>query len=111
MVIVMFIINNILWRIKYINPGDYRLMRSDGSWTVGMTDGIERTVYISDVLRGAYLERVLCHEICHCICFSYNLSIPIETEEILADWVSLYGREVFRVLDDILSGSTLTVNG
>lgn len=97
-----FAINNILWTVKYINPNDSRLIRPDGTITVGMTDNNVRTIYLSSSLRGAFLERVLCHELCHCICFSYDIHLPMQTEEIIADWISLYGREVICVLDELL---------
>lgn len=100
-----FIINNNIWYVMFTNPNNPVFTRSDGSTTVGVTDGITRVIYLSDALRGAFLERVLCHEICHAVCFSYDLSIPIETEELIANWVSLYGREVICVLDNLLQNN------
>lgn len=98
-----FIINGINWKIRYVDLDSPMLSRSDGSKTVGMTDWNTCTVYLANKLRGRYLERVLCHELCHCICFSYNIKMNIEQEEFLADWISLYGRQVIDLLDDILS--------
>lgn len=96
------IINGIEWRITFIDHNSAMLFRSDGSHTIGMTDGNLRTMFLSDRLRGAMLEKVICHELCHCICFSYDIHIPIQQEEFLAEWISLYGREVIRILDDLL---------
>lgn len=97
-----FIINGIRWHIQYVNINSTKLTRSDGSRTVGMTDWNTCTVYLASNLRGSYLDRVLCHEICHCICFSYGIKMNIKQEEFLANWVSLYGREVIELLDDLL---------
>lgn len=97
-----FYINGIRWNIKYVDNNSSMLLRSDGSRTVGMTDWNTCTVYLAKGLRGRFLERVLCHELCHCICFSYNIKMDIEQEEFLADWISLYGREVIELLDDLL---------
>lgn len=96
------IINGIEWRISFVGHNSRMLFRSDGSHTIGMTDGNLRTMFLSDRLSGAMLEKVICHELCHCICFSYNIHIPIQQEEFLAEWISLYGREVIRILDDLL---------
>lgn len=96
------VINGIVWRIEYVNPNHSALFRSDGSQTVGMTDWNTRTIYIADNLRGAFLERVLCHELCHCFCFSHDIRMDITQEEYLSNWVSLYGRQVIEILDDIL---------
>ena len=76
-----FIINNRMWHIEFVNAASEKLHRSDGSLTVGVTDGNDDCVYLSDLLSGAFLKKVLCHELCHCFMMSYNISIPIEQEE------------------------------
>lgn len=98
-----FFINGIRWRIRFVDINNPILTRSDGSRTVGMTDWNSTTVYLASKLRGRFLERVLCHELCHCICFSYGIIMGIKQEEILADWISLHGREVIDLLDHLLS--------
>lgn len=97
-----FFINNIRWHIQYVGTDNPKLIRSDGSLTVGMTDWNSCTVYLANKLQGRFKEKVLCHELCHCICFSYDIHMDIEQEEFLANWVSLYGREVIELLDDLL---------
>lgn len=97
-----FYINGIHWGIKYVDPDSSKLKRSDGSTTVGMTDWNARTVYLADNLQGRFLEKVLAHELCHCICFSYGIHMNIEQEEFLADWVSVHGRKVIELLDYLL---------
>lgn len=98
----MFTINGINWRISFVEPSSAYLKRSDGSTTVGMTDWDTNTVYVSKYLKGTFLERVICHELCHCFCFSYGITIDIETEEFLADWISLYGKELVYLLDNLM---------
>lgn len=98
----MFDINGVRWEIEFIKPNSPELTRSDGSITVGMTDGNTNTVYLSSALRGAFLRRVLCHELCHCFMFSYDIHIPIEQEEFMADWISLYGEDLVHQLDDLM---------
>lgn len=100
---MQFIVNGIVWKIKFIRPNSRKLQRSDKSYTVGSTDARTRTVFLSQNLHGRMLEKVLCHEICHCICFSYGLLMSLETEEIVADWIATYGRETFYILDTIKS--------
>ena len=78
------------------------LRRSDNTITLGVTDNNDRTVYINDRLSYGMLDKVLCHELCHVFSFSYGLHIPIETEEMIADFLSTYGRDVIAVADDIL---------
>lgn len=105
----MFIINGIKWNIAFVSSNSDYLMRSDGSITVGMTDWYNKTVYLANGLRGAFLRKVLAHELCHCICFSYDITMPIEQEEYLANWVSMYGTEVIYLLDDLMHNLILKV--
>lgn len=98
----MFEINGIQWEIVWVNSNSDNLRRSDNSITVGVTDWNNKYVYLSNKLRGGFLRKVLAHELCHCFCFSYNVYIPIEEEERLADWVSLYGTELVYLLDDLM---------
>ena len=53
------------------------------------------------------MRRVMAHELCHAFCMSYNIHMPIEQEEYLADWISLYGAELVYLLDEILSNNML----
>jgi hypothetical protein len=98
----MFECNGKTWNIAFVEPHSRMLMRSDGSKTVGVTDNNTKTVYLSNLLRGKFLDKVLCHELVHVASFSYDCQIDIETEEIIADFMSLYGREIIYLADDLL---------
>lgn len=100
----MFTINNIQWRVSYVHPLSAYLTRSDGTQTVGMCSSCDYTIYLSDMLEGAFLEKVLCHEMTHAFCMSYGLSIPIEREEWLCDFMSTYGKDIIYLLDNVLQG-------
>lgn len=98
----MFTINGITWKIVFVEPGSDELRRSDGSLTCGVTDFNKRTVFLSNLLRGAFLRKVTAHELCHCYCMSFNEYMPIEEEERLADWVSLYAEDLVDTLRYIM---------
>lgn len=98
----MFECNGKTWNIAFVEPHSMVLNRSDGSRTVGVTDNNTKTVYLSNLLRGKFLDKVLCHELVHVASFSYDCQIDIETEEIIADFMSLYGREIIYMADDLL---------
>lgn len=98
----MFTINGIVWNLRLVEPHSTMLMRSDNTYTFGMTDRNTRDIYISNMIRGNFYDRVLCHELCHAFCLSYNLTMDIQTEEIVADFLATYGREVFSVADEII---------
>lgn len=97
-----FTINGIEWSVKFVHPMSKELLRSDLSRTVGVTDFPKRTVFLSNLLRGEFLRRVVAHELCHCYCFSNNCYIDIEEEERLANWVSLYAEDLVDTLRYIM---------
>ncbi len=49
------------------------------------------------------MRRVVAHELCHCFCFSFDVHMPLEQEEYLADWISLYGADLVYLLDDLMT--------
>lgn len=79
-----------------------KLTRSDGSRTIGMTDANTMTIYLYRGLSGALLDKVLAHELVHVFMFSYGLEIDIDLEEYMADFISIYGRDIIYLLDDLL---------
>lgn len=100
----MFEINEVKWDIKWVHSSSSKLQRSDFSFTVGMTDWNDRCIYLANGLRGAFLRKVMAHELCHCFCLSYDIYMPIEEEERLADWISLYGTKLIYLLDRLMYG-------
>lgn len=90
-----------------VPSGSPHLLRSDFSRTVGVTDNSVKTVYVSDLLCGKFLDKVTSHELVHVFSFVNNLYIPIEVEEQIADFLATYGRDIFAVADDILEGLKL----
>ena len=102
------IINGIYWRIRTAPRSSPLLHRADGSSTIGMTDGRTHCIYIAEGLQGWLLEKVLAHELVHAFMFSHDIKIDIETEEFMADWVSVYGRDLIYKLDEVLQAAKKT---
>lgn len=98
----MFVINDIEWDMIFVSPNSDKLRRSDGSITHAVTDWNDRAVYVSTLPSGAFLRKIVCHELCHCFCFSFDIHMPIEQEEYLADWISRYGEDLIYLLDDLM---------
>lgn len=99
----MFSINGVQWRIKFVPSGSELLMRSDGSITIGVTDSFTRTIYLDETLRGKKLRKVICHELTHAAMFSYNIDLNIDQEEIIADLIATYGKEIIDKTDSIFN--------
>lgn len=98
----MFVVNGIEWNLSLVEPYSTNLLRSDNTITLGVTDNNDKTVYINNRLSEQMFDKVLSHELCHVASFSYGLHIDIQTEEIIADFLSTYGREIFDIADDLL---------
>lgn len=105
-------INDYIWKFQFTRPTDYVLIDRTGSLCYATTDPVTKNVYISNDIFGEFLERVITHEIGHCVIFSYNLLpvihrmvIPeywIEAEEWVCNFVADYGPEIFIKLGEII---------
>lgn len=96
-----FTVNNQEWNLVFVKPNSRNLMRSDGSITIGMTDNNTKSVYINNRLNDYMTDKVICHELTHVFAFEFDYYMDIETEEIVADFMSLYGRKIVYLLDDL----------
>ena len=77
------------------------LMRSDLSYTVGMCDRETQTIYISELLQGKFLRKVLIHEVCHSAMCSSGIDMSVEQEELFCDLVATYGDEIIGIVDNV----------
>lgn len=96
-----FEVNNNKWKLEFVKPNSRKLMRSDCSITIGMTDNNVKTVYINNRLNQYLTDKVICHELTHVFAFEFDYDIPLDVEEIVADFMSLYGRDIIYLLDDL----------
>ena len=97
----MYQINGKTWYIRLVQSNSPMLMRSDGSYTVGMCDRETQTIYISNLLKGKFLRKVLIHEICHSAMFSYGIDMSVEQEEMFCDLLATYGDEIIGIVDSM----------
>ena len=99
----MFLINNIIWKLNFVDP-DYPLLRRiNGQFSIGACDNLTRTIYINNTLKGDLLKKVLCHQLTHAAMFSYNVDLSLEQEELIADLISTYGEEIIYITNKIFN--------
>ena len=87
-------INDINWSIKFVRPNHFTLQRNDGSFSVGCCNNDTKTIYLNNNLKGVFLKKVLAHEITHAAMFSYNIYLPLDLEEYVADIIATYGEDI-----------------
>ena len=97
-----YCMNGIEWNVYMVHPNSDLLTRSDGSQTVGMCDRGTCCLYISDLLQGAFLRKVLIHEVCHSAMLSYDIDMSVEQEELFCDLVATYGDEIIGIVDKMV---------
>ena len=100
-----FYMNGDWWSVRWTNPTDPILVDRTNVLTCAVTDPQTMTIYLSNKLRGEFLNRVLIHELSHCVMYSYRLidSIHrmckrkywIDMEEFCANLLANYGNQVF----------------
>jgi len=98
-----FEVNGNIWKIVYCNPSSKNLMRSDGSITLGVCDNSKKCIFLNNRLNRHMCDKVLCHELTHVFSFEYNYLMDIQTEEIVADFMSLFGRDIIYLADSIMN--------
>lgn len=100
-----FQLNSISWKVKTVPRDDPMLIDRTGKATVATTDPNTFTIYLSDQLHGAFLIKVLLHELGHCVMVSYNLlddiyqvvdpDYRIEAEEWICNLIADHGFKIF----------------
>lgn len=114
-----FFMNGMLWRIRFVNPNSDILIDRTLSKTVAVTDPDSMTIYLSNQLSGSFLNRVLIHELGHCVMYSYGLVNEIhrmckkrywiEMEEFCANLLADYGNQVFGLAYAILGNRAIHI--
>lgn len=114
-----FIMNGYLWHIEYVHPLDDRLIDREGHLTVATTDPDTMSVYLSDSLSGPFLNRVLIHELGHCVLFSFGLLndihriVPrrnwIDAEEWVCNIIADYGMMIFSIAYSVLGDNAIRI--
>lgn len=88
------------------------LMDRSGTQTVATTDPDSKQVYLSNLLYGDFLNRVLIHELGHCAMVSFGLIDDIhrmvypeywvEAEEWICNFIADYGLKIYTAAYEIL---------
>ena len=97
----MFLINNIYWKLTFVEPNYPLLINYDGDYSIGACDNLTRTIYINNTLTGNLLKKVLCHQLTHAAMFSYGVILSPQQEELVADLISTYGEEIIYTTNKI----------
>lgn len=97
----MFTINGERWYIVLVEPYDIALMMPDGGQAIGACNDSTKTIYISRAMRGAMLEKVLCHELVHAAMFAYDVLLEHDEEELIAEIIATFGEEIIDKTDII----------
>lgn len=114
-----FYMNGVFWKVRFVNPNSDILIDRTLSKTIGVTDPDTMTIYLSNQLHGDFLNRVLIHELGHCVMYSYNLINEIhrmckkrywiEMEEFCANLLADYGNQVFGLAYSILGAEAIHI--
>ena len=93
----MFVINNEYWKVLFVTPNDVALLKPNGDFAIGACDDYSKLIFLSNALYGDLLKKVLCHEITHAAMFSYNVSLSLVQEELIAELMATFGEEIVEI--------------
>lgn len=97
-----FEINGEDWVVQFVSPYNPYLVRLDGrGYTLGTCDDLLKIIFINERLPEEQVRKVLGHELTHASMFSYNIDLPIDFEEILAEIIAIYGEEIVYLTDSL----------
>lgn len=97
----MFVINNEYWDVMVVAPDDESLWMPWGGYALGACNDGDKTIYISAALNEYDFWTVLAHEITHAQLYSNNIYLDYNTEEIVAEIVSVFGKKVVALTDEM----------
>lgn len=117
-----FVINGILWRVETVDPGSPYLIDRTHQYRLATTDPNTKCVYLSNKLRERtddLPQRVLIHELGHCVIFSYDLFDEIhemvkpeywvDAEEWICNFIADYGTMIFSIAQTVYSDKALHI--
>lgn len=99
----MFNINGETWRVVFVSPNHPQLMRSDGSFTLGVCNDDTKTIYLDETMDYYMIKKVLTHEITHAAMFSYNVDLCPRQEELVAILIDTYGHEIINITNQLFN--------
>lgn len=112
-----FYMNGDFWTVRFVNPTNRILVDRTGTLTVGVTNPVDRTVYLSNALRGGFLTRVTLHELAHAMMISYGYLEQIhlyckrrywiDMEELIANLIADRAHEIFERAYDIVGDEAI----
>lgn len=112
-----FYMNGDFWTVRFVNPTNRILVDRTGTLTVGVTNPVDRTVYLSSALRGNFLTRVTLHELAHAMMISYGYLEQIhlyckkrywiDMEEFIANLIADRAYEIFERAYDIVGDQAI----
>lgn len=112
-----FYMNGDFWTVRFVNPTNRILVDRTGTLTVGVTNPVDRTVYLSNALRGNFLTRVTLHELAHAMMISYGYleqihlyckkQYWIDMEELIANLIADRAYEIFERAYDIVGDEAI----
>lgn len=114
-----FVMNGDLWHVRFTSSKNPILVDRTNTLTIAVTDPETMTIYISDNIRGRFLQRVLIHELGHALMYSYNLVSEIHRmckrkywitmEEFCANLMADYGNQVYSIAYSVIGNEAMYI--
>lgn len=87
--------------IKVVPKDNENLVMDDGEIHSGVTDFLTKVIYIRNDLLNDSFEYTIRHEITHAVTDSFGFLQVEWNDEILADFVAIYGKEIDKLAEEL----------
>ena len=71
---------------------------------LGVCDKTTQTICIDETLSPQKIKEVLCHEIVHAFMFSYMVDLTYDEEELVAELMTQYGKDILQKTNAVYDG-------
>lgn len=94
-------VNNYEYKVKYVDRYDENLMMEDGKYHCGITDFIDKVIYIRGDLKEEVGMSVLLHELTHAYIDGYGLMQVKWDDEVVADFIGAQMLNILKSVEEI----------
>lgn len=99
---MQLVIHNTIYEVQFVKSDDKHLLMEDNEYHSGVTDFINKTIYINKNLKNDNsISYTVMHELTHAMIDSYGFLQVDWNDEIIADFMALYSSKLYELAEKV----------